>query len=133
MPVPPLGAVNDRDHSRVAAETVLLHEMALHALLDIWLARSERAFALLIGSQEEPVTPDLAKIDRTLDEALVRLGAVVTRLADPAVTRTVEEHRALAGSVRQFALCADRSADLRVHALRNELERRIKPALIWSR
>ena len=76
---------------------------------------------------------DLAKIDRSLDEALVKLGAVVNRLADPAVTRTVEEHRALAASVRQFALCADRSADPRVHALRYELERRIKPALIWSR
>ena len=72
----------------------LLHEMALHALLAIWPARSERAFAPLIGSQEKPVTPDLVKIDRTLDEALVRLGAVVARLADPAVTRTVEEHRA---------------------------------------
>jgi hypothetical protein len=79
------------------------------------------------------VIPDLAKIDHTLDEALVRLGAVVMRLADPTVTRTTDEHRALAGSVRQFALCADRSADPRVHALRNELERRIKPALIWSR
>jgi hypothetical protein len=79
------------------------------------------------------VTPDLAKIDLTLDEALVRLGAVVMRFADPAVTRTADEHRALAASVRQFALCADRSADPRVHTLRNELERRIKPALIWSR
>jgi hypothetical protein len=79
------------------------------------------------------VIPDLAKIDHTLDEALVRLGAVVMRLADPTVTRTADEHRALAVSVRQFALCADRSADPRVHALRNELERRIKPALIWSR
>jgi hypothetical protein len=79
------------------------------------------------------VTPDLAKIDCTLDEALVRLGAVVMRLADPAVTRTADEHRALAASVRQFALCADRSADPRVHAFRYELERRIKPTLIWSR
>jgi hypothetical protein len=79
------------------------------------------------------VIPDLAKIDHTLDEALVRLGAVVMRLADPTVTRTADEHRALAVSVRQFALCAGLSADPRVHALRNELERRIKPALIWSR
>lgn len=77
--------------------------------------------------------PDLAKIDHTLDEALVRLGAVVMRLADPTVTRIADEHRALAVSVRQFSLCADRSADPRVYALRNELERRIKPALIWSR
>jgi hypothetical protein len=79
------------------------------------------------------VTPELAKIDRTLDEALVRLGAVVMRLADPTVTQTAAEHRALAVSVRQFSLCADRSADPRVHALRQELERRIKPTLIWSR
>jgi hypothetical protein len=79
------------------------------------------------------VKPDIAKIDSTLDEALVRLGAVVKRLADPTITRTAAEHRALAGSVRQFALCADQSADPRVHALRNELERRIKPTLIWSR
>ncbi len=79
------------------------------------------------------MTPELAKIDRTLDEALVRLGAVVMRLADPTVTQTAAEHRALAGSVRQFSLCADRSADPRVHALRKELERRIKPTLIWSR
>jgi len=79
------------------------------------------------------VKPDLAKIDSTLDEALVRLGAVVMRLADPTVTRTAAEHRALAASVRQFALCADRSADSRVHALRNGLERRVKPVLIWSR
>jgi len=79
------------------------------------------------------VKPDLAKIDSTLDEALVRLGAVVMRLADPTVTRTADEHRALAGSVRQFALCADRSADPRVHALRTELERRVKPVLIWNR
>jgi hypothetical protein len=79
------------------------------------------------------VKPDLAKIDSTLDEALLRLGAVVMRLADPALTRTAAEHRALAGSVRQFALCADRSADPRVRALRTELERRIKPTLIWSR
>jgi hypothetical protein len=78
------------------------------------------------------VRPELAKIDSTLDEALVRLGAVVMQLADPAVTRTAAEHRALAGSVRQFGLCAERSADPRVHALRNELERRIKPVLIWS-
>jgi hypothetical protein len=93
----------------------------------------ELAFALFIGSAGGAVTPDLAKIDSTLDEALVKLGAIVKRFADPKVTRTADEHRALAVSVRQFALCADRSADYRVHALRNELERRIKPALIWSR
>ena len=65
------------------------------------------------------MTPDLAKSDRTLDEALVGLGTVVMWFADPTVTRAADEHRALAVSVRQFALCADRSADPRVHALRN--------------
>ena len=78
---------------------------------------------------------DVAKIDRALDEALVNLGAMVLRLADPAVTRTADEHRALAQSVRQYALCADRSADPRVHELRNELEEKVKPGLrlVWSR
>ncbi len=79
--------------------------------------------------------PDVAKLDRALDEVLVNLGAMVLRLADPAVTRTADEHRALAASVRQFAICADRSADPRVHALRLELEKKVKPALklVWSR
>ena len=60
----------------------------------------------------------VAKLDRALDEALVSLGAIVLRLADPKVTRTAAERRALAQSVRQYGLCADRSADLRVHRLR---------------
>ncbi len=72
---------------------------------------------------------DVAKIDRALDEALVNLGAMVLRLADPAVTRTADEHRALAQSVRQYALCADRSTDPRVHELRIELEEKVKPGL----
>jgi hypothetical protein len=78
---------------------------------------------------------DVAKIDHALDEALVNLGAMVLRLADPAVTRTADEHRALAQSVRQYALCADKSADPRVHELRNELEGKVKPGLrlVWSR
>jgi len=78
---------------------------------------------------------DVAKIDRALDEALVNLGAMVLRLADPAVTRTADEHRALAQSVRQYGVCADRSADPRVHELRNELEEKVKPGLrlVWSR
>jgi hypothetical protein len=51
------------------------------------------------------------------------------------VTRTADEHRALAQSVRQYARCADKSADPRVHELRNELEEKVKPGLrlVWSR
>ena len=70
---------------------------------------------------------DARKIDVALDEVLVKLGAMVLRLADPRVTRTADEHRALAKSVRQYALCADKSADPRVHELRHELEQTIKP------
>ncbi len=71
----------------------------------------------------------LAKIDKALDEALVNLGAIVLRLSDPAVTRTVQERRALARSVNQFSLCADRSGDPRVKRLRVELEETIRPKL----
>jgi hypothetical protein len=47
----------------------------------------------------------LARIDKALDEALVNLGAIVLRLTDPAATN----RRALARSVNQFSLCANRS------------------------
>ena len=60
----------------------------------------------------------LTRIDKTLDEALVNLGAIVLRLSDPAVTRTAQERRALARSVNQFSLCADHSGDPRVQRLR---------------
>jgi hypothetical protein len=77
----------------------------------------------------------VAKLDRALDEALVSLGAIVLRLADPKVTRTTAERRALARSVRQYGLCADRSADPRVHRLRAELDETVKPKLklVWSK
>jgi hypothetical protein len=77
---------------------------------------------------------DVAKIDKLLDETLVNLGAMVLRLADPAVTRTADEHRALAKSVRQYARCAERSVDPRVHQLREELEKTVepRPRLVWS-
>lgn len=71
----------------------------------------------------------LNKIDRALDEALVNLGAIVLRLSDPAVTRTAQERRALALSVHQFAACADRSEDPRVHEMRGKLEATIRPNL----
>ena len=72
---------------------------------------------------------ELAEIDRALDEALVNLGTLVLRLADPAVTRTPEERRALARSVTQFAQCADRSGDVRVQRLRTQLEEKVRPKL----
>jgi hypothetical protein len=77
----------------------------------------------------------VAKLDRALDEALVSLGAIVLRLADPKVTRTAAERRALAQSVRQYGLCADRSADPRVHPMRAELDETVQPnlRLVWSK
>jgi hypothetical protein len=76
----------------------------------------------------------VAKLDRALDEALVSLGAIVLLLADPKVTRSAAERRALAQSVHQYGLCADRSADPRVHRLRAQLDETVKPKLklVWS-
>jgi hypothetical protein len=71
----------------------------------------------------------LAKIDQALDEVLVNLGAMVLRLADPAVTRTDAERRALARSVGQYARCADQSGDPRVQRLRDELQATVRPKL----
>jgi hypothetical protein len=70
-----------------------------------------------------------ATIDLALDEMLVNLAAIVLRLAHPDVTRTPEAHRALAQSVRQYAVCAARSTDPRVHDLKTQLEETLKPAL----
>ena len=70
-----------------------------------------------------------AKIDQALDEVLVNLGAMVLRLADPAVTRTDAERRALARSVGQYARCADQSGDPRVQRLRDELQATVRPKL----
>lgn len=72
---------------------------------------------------------ELTGIDRALDEMLVRLGGMVLRLSSPAVTRTSEERRALACSVRQYAVCAARSGDPRVQQLKLELEETIRPQL----
>jgi hypothetical protein len=71
----------------------------------------------------------LARIDRALDEVLVNLGAMVLRLADPAVTRTEAERRALVRSVRQYSRCADQSGDPRVQRLRDELQETVRPKL----
>jgi hypothetical protein len=70
---------------------------------------------------------ELDKIDRTLDEILVNLGAIVLKLA--AVTKTAAERRALAQSVHQFTVCAGRSGDPRVQRLQAKLEATLQPAL----
>jgi hypothetical protein len=71
----------------------------------------------------------IVRIDRNIDEVLVNLGAMVLRLSSPQLTRTTEEHRALARSVNQFSLCASRSADPRVQKLATELEETVRPRL----
>ena len=68
-------------------------------------------------------------IDVALDEMLVNLAAIVLRLSKPDVTRTPEARRALAQSVHQYAVCAARSTDPRVHDLKSQLEETLKPAL----
>ena len=72
---------------------------------------------------------NLATIDVALDEMLVNLAAIVLRLSKPEVTRTPEARRALAQSVQQYAVCAARSTDPRVHEVKTELEKTIKPSL----
>jgi hypothetical protein len=73
--------------------------------------------------------PNLGTIDGALDEMLVNLAAIVLRLAEPEVTRTPEARRALAQSVHQYAVCAKRSNDPRVHELKSQLEETLKPSL----
>lgn len=68
-------------------------------------------------------------IDVALDEMLINLAAIVMRLSRPEMTRTPEARRALAQSVHQFAVCAARSADPRVHELKTELEEALRPNL----
>jgi len=72
---------------------------------------------------------NLATIDVALDEMLVNLAAIVLRLSKPELTRTPQARRALAQSVHQYAVCAARSADPRVHELKTQLEETLKPAL----
>ena len=73
--------------------------------------------------------PNLGTIDVALDEMLVNLAAIVLRLAEPEVSRTPEARRALAQSVHQYAVCAKRSNDPRVHELKSQLEETLKPSL----
>lgn len=72
---------------------------------------------------------ELAGIDHAIDELLVQLGGLVLRLASPEVTKRPDERRALARSVNQYAVCAARSDDPRVHELKAELNETIKPRL----
>lgn len=71
----------------------------------------------------------LATVDVALDEMLVNLAAIVLRLSKSDVTRTPEARRALAQSVHQYAVCAARSSDPRVHELKSQLEDTLKPSL----
>ncbi|EJN06143.1 hypothetical protein PMI42_08257 [Bradyrhizobium sp. YR681] len=72
---------------------------------------------------------NLATIDLAVDEMLVNLAAIVLRLSRPELTRTPEARRALAQSVHQYAVCAARSSDPRVHQLKTQLEETLKPNL----
>jgi len=72
---------------------------------------------------------NLATIDVALDEMLVNLAAIVLRLSKPEMTRTPEARRALAQSVHQYAVCAARSTDPRVHKLKSQLEETVRPAV----
>jgi hypothetical protein len=72
---------------------------------------------------------ELARMDRALDEMLVRLGGIVLKLSSPQVTKSGEERRALARSVNQYSVCAARSDDPRVQGLEAELRQTLKPRL----
>ncbi|MBR0829022.1 hypothetical protein JQ596_26145 [Bradyrhizobium manausense] len=72
---------------------------------------------------------ELGTIDGALDEMLVNLAGIVLRLSSPAITNTPDTRQALARSVHQYAVCASRSADPRVHALKAQLEATLKPRL----
>ena len=72
---------------------------------------------------------ELAGIDHAIDELLVQLGGLVLRLASPEITKRPDERRALARSVNQYAVCAARSHDPRVHELKAELDETLKPRL----
>ena len=71
----------------------------------------------------------LAKIDRALDELLVSLGGMVLRLANPEISRTVEERQALVRSVNPYSAYACCSTDPRVQRLNNDLLRTLRPRL----
>jgi hypothetical protein len=72
---------------------------------------------------------EVIAIDRAIDELLVQLGQMVLRLSSPQVTKRDDERRALVRSVNQYAQCAARSDDPRVHELEAELNETIRPRL----
>jgi hypothetical protein len=68
--------------------------------------------------------------NQAIDEMLVGLGEIVLRLSSPNITRTAEEHAALARSVNQFSICATGSDDSRVQALAEKLQAKLgRPTL----
>jgi hypothetical protein len=85
-----------------------------------------RSLLSLVGSE---MMDELAGIDRRLDELLISLAGIVLRLAQPDVTGSAEEYRALAQSVHQYSICAAHSRDPRVQRLKKELEATLKPRL----
>jgi hypothetical protein len=72
---------------------------------------------------------ELGKIDGALDEMLVNLAGIVLRLSRPELTNTPQARHALVQSVQQYAACAARSSDPRVHELKAKLEETLKPNL----
>jgi hypothetical protein len=72
---------------------------------------------------------EFAEIDRAIDGVLVQLGQMVLRLSNAHAGTNAAERQALARSVNQFSVCAANSGDTRVHALKAELEKTLKPRL----
>jgi hypothetical protein len=72
---------------------------------------------------------DIATIDRALDDLLVNLGGLVLRLANPELSTTLAERRALAQTIRQFSVCARRSSDPRLEQINNDLLDTLRPHL----
>lgn len=72
---------------------------------------------------------EFARLNQALDELLLQLGGLVLRLSSPELTRTPEERRALAQSVRQYSVCTAHSVDPRVRQLKDELDATLAPRL----
>jgi hypothetical protein len=71
----------------------------------------------------------IVKIDRSLDEVLIKLGKLMLRLSSLQLTRSSEAREALARSVDRFSVCARRSTDPLVQELAEQLEAITKPRL----
>jgi hypothetical protein len=86
-------------------------------------------FQLPASDGVPPMNDLIDAIDTTLDAMLVTLGNMVLKLSSPHITRTSEEHAALARSVSQFSSCARHSSDPRVRELASKLEGTRHPRL----